>query len=175
MSFFDKLNKQIKKAGGTQETINVALRREKLTLAEYRPNWADFIRQSIKWVGLDKTEQKELRTNFSAEKRGLCRLHNTGDYRIKLVRSGIKVPIDGHTDILMPTLPDAIATMETIAKGFEDGDLDDAISKWMADKEDKTPKRKVGESEADFERRLAEFNEPKEETKVVKGRANLPS
>jgi hypothetical protein len=180
MSFFDKLNKQVKKVGGTQETLEVVLRREKLTLAEYRPNWADFVSQSIKWIQLDKAAQKEFRSNFSAEKRTLCRLHNTGDYRIKLVRSGIKVPLDGHTDILVPTLGDAIATLEMIAKGFADGDLDDAIATWMKDKDNKEPKQKVGESDLDFQHRHALYHRPKKGSKgdplpYVRGRANLPS
>lgn len=177
MSFFDKLKKQVTNVGGRQETLEVALRREKLTLAEYRPNWADFVRESIKWIQMNTAAQKEFRSNFSAEKRTLCRLHNTGEYRIKLVRSGIKVPLDGHTDIFVPTLVDAIDMLETIAKGFADGDLDDAIGTWMKDKDNKEPKQKVGESDLDFQHRHDLYHKQKKGYKEepIKGRAKLPS
>ena len=193
--YFGKLKTKVADAGGTQETIEGTLLRTALTVEEYRPNWAQFVRDAIEWtkkkewLDADKLEvnfrkltwieKKEylskLKSKYSNEKRTLCRKQRDGTYRIKLVRSGIKVPLDGEMDILVPTYDAAKEVMEFIAKGFEDGELDKEIKKWMEDKLDDTPKKKIGETDAQFNARLKVWkdNAKKEGSKATTGKRKV--
>ena len=193
--YFGKLKTKVADAGGTQETIEGTLLRTALTVEEYRPNWAQFVRDAIEWtkkkewLDADKLEvnfrkltwieKKEylskLKSTYSNEKRTLCRKQRDGTYRIKLVRSGIKVPLDGEMDILVPTYDAALEVMEFIAKGFDDGELDKEIKKWMEDKLDDTPKKKMGETDAQFNARLKVWkdNAKKEGTKATTGKRKV--
>ena len=193
--YFGKLKTKVADAGGTQETIEGTLLRTALTVEEYRPNWAQFVRDAIEWtkkkewLDADKlevnfrkltwVEKKEylskLKSEYSNEKRTLCRKQRDGTYRIKLVRSGIKVPLDGEMDILVPTYDAAKEVMEFIAKGFEDGELDKEIKKWMEDKLDDTPKKKISETDAQFNARLKVWkdNAKKEGTKATTGKRKV--
>ena len=186
--YFGKLKTKVADAGGTQETITGTLRRTALTVEEYRDNWADFVRDAIAWTeekdaldasGMTATDRKEhlnkLKNTYSNEKRTLCRKQRDGTYRIKLVRSGIKVPLDGEMDILVPTYDAAKEVMEFIAKGFDDGELDKEIKKWMEDKLDDTPKKKISETDAQFNARLKVWkdNAKKEGSKATTGKRKV--
>ena len=65
--------------------------------------------------------------------------------------------------------------MEFIAKGFEDGELDKEIKKWMEDKLDDTPKKKIGETDAQFNARLKVWkdNAKKEGAKSTTGKRKV--
>jgi hypothetical protein len=142
MSFYSELSKQIKNEGGTQQTIEVKFEREKLTLEQYRSNWKNFILDAVDYAGLSEKEKKEYKSNYSNEKRSLIRLHSTGEYRIKIIRSGIVVALDGHKDILVSSLEGAIKTSNMIANAFDNGGLDTEVKEWMAKKDENSARVK---------------------------------
>jgi hypothetical protein len=125
-AFLKNIKKNIKDTGGTQENLKLAFAREKLTLADYRSNWAEYITDAAEHLEACGKGDCE----HSKERRMVCR-HHRNQWRIKLVRAGIIVPLDGHTDILMPNKEGALSMLRTIAAGFEDGDLDEELQTWM--------------------------------------------
>jgi len=101
--------------------------REKLTTADYRKNWSDFMNDAA-----DYTEDGRWRnTKGSKEREQICREYE-GEYRIKIVRAGIVVPIGTGTDLLMPDKKSAVSIMRDIADAFNKGDVDEEIEDWMA-------------------------------------------
>jgi len=142
-NFSKSLGQHVEKSGGKQENLEIDFKREKLTLEEYRINWGDFVRDAS-----DHIEQCGKDCEHSKERKMICRSHGDG-WRIKLVRAGLVVPLGGHTDIIIPNKSDALSTLDMIANGFEDGDLDEELKSWMKKRDDNVAKAKAAKEKKD--------------------------
>jgi hypothetical protein len=136
-SFLKSIASSVKKSGGEQANLKLGFSREKLSLEDYRANWADFINDAREHI-----DECGKECECSKERKMIARKHGS-QWRIKLVRAGIIVPIDGHTDILLPTKTDALSMLEMIANGFDEGDLDDELTSWMKQRDANVEKAKA--------------------------------
>ena len=136
-SFLKSIASSVKKSGGEQTNLKLGFSREKLSLEDYRANWAAFIDEANMHV-----DECERGCGCSKERKKIARYHD-GQWRIKHVRAGIIVPIDGSTDILLPHKEDALRVLKLIAGGFEDGELDDELTSWMKQRDANVAKAKA--------------------------------
>ena len=121
------LIRSIEKAGEITTIEHPMVHREKLTTADYRKNWYDFMNDAA-----DFTEDGRWRnTKGSKEREQICRKYEDKQ-RIKIVRAGIVVAIGDGTDILVKDQKTAVSLMREIATAFDKGDLDEQIETWMA-------------------------------------------
>jgi len=157
---------RISKSGGTLTTIEGSIKREKLTLEDYRMNWSDFILDARIFHEKDenfkesilRSEEHHAEYEYRPTKEILNMVKmRDGQLSIRMVRAGITIHLgeDDNKDIVVRSMSEAIDILQILSDAFKDGEMDAEIERWMSIRDANVAKAKLAKDKKKKKKHLS--------------------
>ena len=162
----ENLIDRISKSGGTLATIEGSVKREKLTLEDYRMNWSDFILGAKSWHEQDEnfkegvfgSEEGDAEYDYRPTKEMLNMVKMRGSQlSIRMVRAGITIHLgeDDNKDIVVTSMSEAVEILQILSDAFMNGEMDAEIERWMSIRDANVAKAKLAKDKKKKKKHLS--------------------